>query len=252
MTYNIRYDSKDKVGWEVRKSFLIAQLNFFEPDIIGTQEGLIHQLNDIENGLSNYSFFGKGRDHGDKRGEHSAIFYNNQNLKLLKSETFWLSETPDKPSKGWDAAIKRVCTSGFFEKLHNKKKFYVFNLHLDHVGEQARINSVKLVLQKIIALTKENHPVVLMGDFNLEPAHSAINSIKSALRDTYELAGENVFGPEGTFNGFKIDYGEERRIDYIFVSEDFKVQKLAILSEVTNAQFPSDHFPVLALLQFEQ
>ena len=251
MTYNIRYDSKDKTnGWEVRKDFLIDQLKFFGPEIIGTQEGLIHQLNDIEDGLEGYTFFGKGRDHGDERGEHSAIFYKKDRLQLLDNDTFWLSETPNKPSKGWDASIKRVCTYGLFLDKQTNSKFLVFNLHLDHRGEQARINSVKLVLDKIDELNSEGYPVLLMGDFNLEPSHNAIHSIQSTMSDTYKLAGDNVFGPKGTFNGFKVDYEQERRIDYIFSSGPVEVEKLGILSEVNNALFPSDHFPVIAYLKF--
>ena len=252
ITYNIRYDNpKDSLNnWENRKAFLISQLNFYEPVVFGTQEGLQHQLNDIENGLSGYSYFGKGRDDGKTAGEFSAIFYNKNKVELLREATFWLSESPDVPSKGWDAAIKRVCTYGLFKSKTDQKSFWVFNTHFDHIGEQARRESVLLILKKIKEINTPDYPVILMGDLNLEPHHPSMQLLASQLNDTHVLAGDDAHGPKGTFNGFNFLQPVTRRIDYIFTSEDFEVVKYAILSDSRNGRYPSDHLPVYVRLKF--
>ncbi|WP_420603033.1 endonuclease/exonuclease/phosphatase family protein [Flagellimonas sp.] len=253
MSYNIRYDNpKDSLNsWEHRKDFLISQLNFYAPAIFGTQEGFVHQLKDIEKGLSNYSFFGVGRDHGDERGEFTAIFYDKKQFELLKEDTFWLSPTPEKPSKGWDAALPRICTYGLFKTIQEGKKFYVFNTHFDHVGKEARTQSASLILNKIKELNSKNLPVIVLGDFNLEDNSAGIQLIANVLSDAHILAGKNAFGPRGTFNGFNFTQHVTRRIDYIFVADQsFKVLKSGILSDSQSCRYPSDHFPVLVRLEF--
>lgn len=253
MSYNIRYDNpKDSLNsWEHRKDFLISQLNFYAPGIFGTQEGLIHQLKDIDEGLTDYSFFGIGRDYGDEKGEFTAIFYNKKMYTLLEENTFWLSTTPEKPSRGWDAALPRICTYGLFKINGTEKQFYVFNTHFDHVGEEARKKSAQLILNKIEYLNPNGFPVVLMGDFNLENKNDGIQIIIKKLSDTHLSAGKNAFGPEGTFNGFNFTQPVTRRIDYVFISGNtFKILKSGILSDSKNCRYPSDHLPVLAKLEF--
>lgn len=252
ISYNIRYDNPDDKpnNWDNRKEFLISQLNFYAPDVFGTQEGLVHQLKDIDNGLENYTYFGVGRDHGDDRGEFTAIFYNKEKLNLLEESTFWLSETPTTPSKGWDAALPRICTYGLFENKEDGNKFMVFNTHFDHVGVKAREESSKLILKKIKELNPDNLPVVVTGDFNLESDSPGVQVILTQMADAHLAAGENAFGPKGTFNGFEFNKPVERRIDYIFVSDEFEVLKSAILSDSKDCRYPSDHLPVLARLQF--
>ncbi|KAB5492098.1 endonuclease/exonuclease/phosphatase family protein [Flagellimonas hadalis] len=252
ISYNIRYDNPDDKpnNWDNRKEFLISQLNFHAPDVFGTQEGLVHQLKDIDNGLGNYTYFGVGRDHGDDRGEFTAIFYNKEKLNLLDQSTFWLSETPITPSKGWDAALPRICTYGLFESKEDGNKFMVFNTHFDHVGVKAREESSKLILKKIKELNPDNLPVVVTGDFNLESDSPGVQVILTEMADAHLAAGENAFGPTGTFNGFEFNKPVERRIDYIFVSDEFEVLKSAILSDSKDCRYPSDHLPVLARLQF--
>lgn len=255
LTYNLRYDTEadGPNRWDNRKAFLISQLGFYRPDVFGTQEGLLHQLQDIKNGLTGYDFFGRGREDGDQEGEFSAIFYNKEALTLLAEKTFWLSETPETPSKGWDAAIKRVCTYGLFETTRDKQRFFVFNTHLDHMGETARKESVRLLLDRIPAINRSGLPVVLMGDFNLEPGHAAIANLKDVLDDAHELAGDRPFGPAGTFNGFDVTQPATRRIDYLFVSpSDFRLKRYAILTATIDGRFPSDHFPVYAQLQLKE
>ncbi|MCM5662858.1 endonuclease/exonuclease/phosphatase family protein [Galbibacter mesophilus] len=254
MTYNIKYDNpKDTANnWETRKAFLTSQLNFYAPDIFGTQEGLHHQLKDIENGLPRYKFVGVGRDHGNNEGEFSAIFYNTEKYKVKEESTFWLSTTPEIPSKGWDAAIKRICTYAIFKAIESGKEFMVFNTHFDHVGKQARLESSKLILKKIREINTKKLPVILTGDFNLESNSPGVIAIKEELLDTHLEAGKNAFGPEGTFNGFHFEKPVKRRIDFVFISkDDFEVVKSGILSDSKNLKYPSDHFPVIAYLNFK-
>jgi len=252
MTYNIRYDNPNDNPnhWDNRKDFLISQLNFYAPDVFGIQEGLINQLKDMDNGLEDYTYFGIGRDHGDERGEFTAIFYNKGNMELLKEGTFWLSTTPEVPSKDWDAALPRICTYGFFKDKENGARFFVFNTHFDHVGMQAREESAQLILQKIKELNPDNHPTVLMGDFNLESYSKGIQLIVQQMKDTHVEAGTNAFGPNGTFNRFDFSKPVDKRIDYIFVSNGFKVLKSAILSDSKDLRYPSDHLPVFSRLDF--
>ncbi|WP_375324896.1 endonuclease/exonuclease/phosphatase family protein [Flagellimonas sp. GZD32] len=252
ISYNIRYDNPDDApnNWDNRKEFLISQLNFYNPDVFGIQEGLIHQVKEIDKGLPEYTYFGVGRDHGDERGEHTAIFYNQERIELLEQSTFWLSTTPEKPSKGWDAALPRTSTYGIFKNKSDGTKFMVFNTHFDHVGVKAREESSKLILEKIKELNAENYPVVVTGDFNLESDSPGVQVILKEMKDTHIAAGKNAFGPDGTFNGFQFEQPVERRIDYIFVSDEFTVLKSAILSDSKDTRYPSDHLPVFARLKY--
>ncbi|MDG3581529.1 endonuclease/exonuclease/phosphatase family protein [Galbibacter pacificus] len=254
MTYNIKYDNPSDTAnnWQNRKEFLISQLNYNAPDVFGTQEGLHHQLEDIQNGLENYKYIGVGRDNGDEEGEYSAIFYNVDKLKVISENTFWLSPTPDKPSKGWDAALNRICTYAEFENKASGKRFMVFNTHFDHIGEVARYESAKLILKKIKALNKEQLPVALTGDFNLDSTSKGVVEIKKEMIDAHSEAGKNAFGPDGTFNGFHFEKPVKNKIDFIFISKnDFKVLKSGILSDSKNCKYPSDHFPVVVYLDFK-
>lgn len=252
ISYNIRYDNPDDApnNWDNRKDFLISQLNFYNPDVFGIQEGLIHQVKEMDKGLEDYAYLGVGRDYGDERGEHTAIFYNTERVELLEEATFWLSLTPEKPSKGWDAALPRTCTYGIFQNKRDGKKFMLFNTHFDHVGVKARTESSKLILEKIKELNTEDYPVVVTGDFNLESDSPGVQVILTEMADTHIAAGKNAFGPEGTFNGFEFNEPVERRIDYIFVSDEFEVLKSAILSDSKDTRYPSDHLPVFARLTY--
>ncbi len=253
MSYNIKYDNtSDSVNnWENRKAFLISQLNYYDADIIGTQEGLHHQLEDIKASLDRYDYVGIGRDKGNTQGEFSAIFYNTQEMEMLKQGTFWLSPTPDEPSKGWDAALNRICTYALFKDKDTDQRFWVFNTHFDHIGEVARLESSKLILQKIKEVNTDNKAVILTGDFNLTDQEKGIQIITDQMIDAHKAAGENAFGPKGTFNGFHFEKPVTDKIDYVFISEgDFKILKSGILSDSQDCKYPSDHLPVLVDLDF--
>ncbi len=251
MTYNIKLDhpKEGKNSWVNRKPMVIDQIHFYEPDIFGVQEALPNQMKDLDNLLAHYKFVGVGRDDGNDEGEYSAIFYNEKEFNILKSSTFWLSQTPERVSMGWDAVCNRVCTYALFQHKKTKERFWVFNTHFDHVGVEARKNSATLIIQKIKELNTKEYPVILIGDFNMEDAHESIRFITKHLKDSKAISKNTPFGPEGTFNGFHFDRPVIRRIDYIFVSNEFKVNKYAVLSDSKVGRYPSDHFPVYAALE---
>jgi len=248
MTYNIRLDiaSDGENAWPNRKDYFTSQIQFYSPDIFGVQEATPNQVTDIALALPNYNKFGVGRE-GDGKGEACTIYYKKDRFQVQQSNTFWLSETPDVISKGWDAAYNRICTYGLFRDLKTKKSFWVFNLHLDHVGNEARVKGVQLVLSKITAINSKKYPVFLMGDFNSEPNTPQILEVKKVMEDTRDVSIEKPFGPSGTFNDFKHDKPVTLLIDYIFVSKNsgLKIRKHAVLSDSKDLKYPSDHLPVL-------
>jgi endonuclease/exonuclease/phosphatase family metal-dependent hydrolase len=254
MTYNIRLDveSDGENRWSNRKDFFTSQIQFYEPDILGVQEAKPNQVIDIANALSAYSYVGIGRD-GVGQGESSNIYYKKDRFEVLKSNTFWLSETPDIISKGWDAAFNRVCTYALFKDLKTKKTFWVFNTHLDHVGELAKTNGILLILSKIAALNTKDDTAIFMGDFNSKPTDNRIIALKKVMNDTRDISENKPFGPLGTFNGFKQNEPVTERIDYIFISKksNLKVSKYAVLSDSKDLRYPSDHLPVYTEISFK-
>jgi len=248
MTYNIRLDvaSDGENAWPNRKDYFASQIQFYSPDVFGVQEATPGQVDYIASALPNYNKFGVGREEGGT-GEACTIYYKKDRFKVEQSNTFWLSETPNVVSRGWDAACNRVCTYGLFKDLKTKKTFWVFNLHLDHMGEEARIKGVQLALKKISELNTKKYPAFLMGDFNSEPDTKQIAEIKKVMDDTKDVSKEKPFGPSGTFNDFKHNEPVTLLLDYIFVSKNsgLKIQKHAVLSDSKDLKYPSDHLPVL-------
>ena len=248
MTYNIRLDlaSDGENYWPNRSEFLVAQLKFYEPSVFGVQEALPHQVKYIDSQLPDYNFIGEGRD-GKNIGEYSAIFYNKEKFSIIESGTFWLSNTPKKVSKGWDAALPRICTYALLNERITNTKLWVFNTHFGHIGEEARLNSVKLILQRIDELNSDNNPVIFMGDLNAEPNSKPILFLKTKMKDSKEISVGKPFGPMGTFNSFNHSLEANIRIDYIFLSNNtnIKVLKYGVLNNSKDLKFPSDHFPVL-------
>lgn len=247
MTYNIRLDvdSDGTNAWPFRKEYFSSQIQFYNPDVFGIQEAKPNQVIDISKALLEYKNVGIGRD-GIGQGESSNIFYKKERFTVKESNTFWLSETPNTISKGWDAALNRVCTYALFKDLKTKQLFWVFNTHLDHIGEQARTKGIELILSKIKELNTKKHPVILMGDLNSEPQDDRILLLKKAMDDTRAVSIEKPFGPSGTFNNFKHNEPVTKLIDYIFISKNsiLKVKKYAVLSDSKDLKYPSDHLPV--------
>ena len=246
-SYNIRYDTEnDGVNrWDNRKQWLVNQVKEFSPDILGTQEGLKHQIAYLDSALENFAFTGVGRSDGDTAGEYAAIFYNTGKLDLIEEGTFWLSDTPSQVSVGWDAALPRVCTYALLNDPETGFKFWVFNAHLDHVGEQSRLESLKLIWEKATRLNKSNHPLLLMGDLNAVLGSKPIQFITGKLQDTRASAKQIPTGPIGTFNGFDTSTPLDRRIDYIFANDKVEVYTYRVLNEVRQNRTPSDHLPVV-------
>jgi len=254
MTYNIRLnvDSDGINSWVNRKDYFLSQIQFYEPDVLGLQEVTPGQLTEVAAFLKDYSYVGKGRDENNQ-GESSNIFFKKDRFNIKDSGTFWLSETPDKVSKGWDAAINRVCTYVLLQDKTKKKLFWVFNTHLDHMGEMARTKGILLIMQKMKMLNKTNLPVIFMGDFNSEPGTERIKALKNEMLDTRDISIQKPFGPDGTFNGFKHNEAVTKMIDYIFISKNslFVVQKYAVLSDSKDLKYPSDHLPVYVDLKYK-
>lgn len=250
ITYNIRLNvASDGVNaWPNRKENVKALVKFHDADILCVQEALPEQFDALLEG-SNFDVVGVGRDDGKRKGEFSAVYFDKDRFTKKDGGTFWLSETPDVPSKGWDAALNRVCSWVRLYDKKNKKEFLVFNTHYDHIGVQARIESAKLLKQKIQQIAPAL-PVVFTGDLNVTPETEAIATIKSFLIDAKEVSIEKPYGPSGTFNGFKFDSDLKDRIDYIFVNKGFKVQKFAVLADSKDKRYYSDHLPVFARLWF--
>lgn len=250
ITYNIRYNNPgDGINaWPNRKDNVKALVKFHDAEILCVQEALADQFDDLlEN--SNFDFVGVGRDDGKRKGEFSAVFFDKTRFTKKDGGTFWLSETPDVPSKGWDAVLPRVCSwVKLYDKI-NKKEFIVFNTHYDHVGVKARIESAKLIKQKIQEIAPKL-PVIYTGDLNVTPETEAISTIKSFLQDAKEITVEPPYGPNGTFNAFDFNSELKNRIDYVFINKGFKVQKFAVLSDSKDKRYPSDHLPVFVRLWF--
>jgi len=265
-TYNLRNanhgDSVHGNGWGWREPVLTAMIRFHDFDIFGTQEGLYHMLEELRDSLPGYAYIGIGRDDGKHAGEHSAIFYKTGKFKLLEHGNFWLSDTTDRPNKGWDAVLPRICTWGKFREIGSGFVFYMFNLHMDHVGVKARAESSKLILARIKTFPP-GAAVILTGDFNVDQTNEGYKLINESgvLRDCYELAPIRL-ALNGTFNNFRSDSKTESRIDHIFVSRQFNVDRYGILTDTYRskddstsrytARTPSDHFPVMAQVEVKK
>ena len=250
-TYNIRYENPEDTGnlWKDRAPVVAALIRFHEFDVFGTQEGFDNQLEDLISALPQYSRSGIGRDDGKKDGEFSAIFYNNTKFKLLSHGDFWLSETPEKPSLGWDATCcNRICSWVHLQDKKTGKKFYFFNAHFDHEGVKARVESSKLVLNKIRSIAGKS-PVIFTGDLNGDHDSEWYRELSNSgfLSDTYKMV-EHPYLNNGSFNSFKGTRGRMGVIDHIFVNASFKASKWGVLTDTYHSKFPSDHFPVVAVV----
>ena len=232
----------------------------------------------MKEALPGYDYIGVGRDDGKDRGEHSAIFYRTDKFDLVEKGDFWLSETHDVPSKGWDAVLPRICSWGHFKCKDTGFEFLFFNLHMDHIGKKARVESAYLVQEKMKELGKgKNLPAILTGDFNVDQTHQSYDAFvnKGVLCDSYEKC-DFRYAMNGTFNSFDPNSFTESRIDHIFVSPSFHVKRYGVLTDtyrsivgssekkqandcpeeidikVYQARTPSDHFPVKVELEFDE
>jgi len=277
-TYNLRNDNNKQDaaqgdGWQQRLPIAAGLIRFHGFDIFGTQECLHHQLEGLKQALPGFAYTGSGRDDGKQAGEYSAIFYNTTKFKLLDHGDFWLSENTTEPNKGWDAVLPRICSWAKLQLKENGKTLYFFNVHFDHVGKIARKESAKLILQKVKELAG-NHTAILTGDFNVDQHSDSYQVLEgsSILQDAYEVA-DFKYANNGTFNAFNPNSKTESRIDHVFLTTDFQVQKYGVLTDTYRsplkdkeeaytsgnfprevslkdfrARVPSDHFPVMVVL----
>mgnify|MGYP006283954759 CR=1 FL=1 len=249
-SFNIRFDNPNDGfnQWDNRRKNVVIFLGIEKPDIIGFQEVLSNQLEYLEMRLTGYSRVGVGRDDGIDQGEFAPILYLDERFMLLDSGNFWLSETPAVPSIGWDALINRICTWVILEDQLSGEEIHVYNTHFSHVGSEARLKSAELIMDSI-AVKSNDARVILTGDFNTEPGSSPYNEIiENGLEDSYD--SDLRLGPEGTYNGFTLTGTYDRRIDYIFF-RGFVPEYYVTNSMVIDNQYLSDHFPVIAMLEYK-
>ena len=260
MSFNIRYNNPNdgENAWPRRKDKAVSMIKFHKADIIGMQEVLKDQLEDLVSFLPKYGWYGLGRDDGKEAGEFMAVFYKTERLEALEESTFWLSETPEKVSMGWDAACFRTVTVIKFKDRQTGNTFYHFNTHFDHRGQTARRQSSLLLLKKTSEIAGDI-PVVVTGDFNAVPSSEpykilTTGNIESGLiqlKDTRYLSDISHHGPTGSFTGFTNPVTPGAQIDYIFVKDNVKILRHGILSDTFDGFYPSDHLPVLVELVIE-
>lgn len=249
MTYNIRtMGIPDGMNnWYLRRSQVAALIARQAPDLFGLQEAFTPQAAYIAKKLGAYEWFGPARDDGRNAGERCPIFYRRDRFDLLDHGAFWLSETPDKPARGWDAAFPRLVTWGRFRDKATGRELFYFNTHFDHMGKQARTESAKLILAKIRAIAG-TLPAIANGDFNLTDDTEGYKIIAGELKDARLLAAAPQ-GPEGTTRDFATDSQAEHRIDYFFLSDGITVESYRVLDDTYgNKRRPSDHMPVVVEL----
>ena len=250
MSYNIRYGSAEDGtnSWKYRWPATVEMLNEVKPDVFGVQEALDFQVEFVSEMVRDYKGYGVGREDGKHDGEHMAIFWNKKTVKMMKSGTFWLSETPEKPSMGWDAACYRTATWALMKDKKTGKKFYFVNTHLDHEGEEAQKNGLKLIVDRIASINPEGYPMVLTGDFNIIPENPGLVDLDKIMTSTRKIAKKT--DSKGTFNGWRKDR-QGPVIDYIYVSGFSEVSEYeTITKEFAKKPFISDHYPIMSVLKF--
>lgn len=248
MSYNIRVGDADDGtnSWRFRFPATALMIEDQKPDVFGVQEAMSYQLLFISENCLDYKYVGVGRDDGRNKGEHVAIFYNKKTVSLLKWGTFWLSETPDKPSLGWDAAFRRSTTWAIMKSKESGKKFMFVATHFDNEGQVARKESSELILSEIAELNKDNLPVVLVGDFNSGISDPAVAIICQSMKNARKIAADT--DSHATYNG----WGKASDvIDHIFYSGFRSCMEFQTVTKPYDGlKFISDHYPVKAVLMF--
>ena len=248
MSYNIRLGSANDGtnSWALRYPATAEMIEDQMPDIFGVQEALAPQIRFIEDNFVDYKSVGVGREDGKKDGEHMSIFWNKKTVSLLKWGTFWLSETPEKPSMGWDAACKRTATWALMKCKKTGKKFYYVNTHLDHKGAEAQKNGLKLIVDRIDDINPEGYPMILTGDFNITPDNPNLVELDSKMHSVIKVAEKT--DNHDTFNGWGKGKGV---IDYIYASGFSAYPEYqTVTKRYADRKFVSDHYPICAILVF--
>lgn len=248
MSYNMRVGSANDGtnSWNMRFPATGLMIKDVLPDIFGVQEALDYQVEFIEENFKNYKSIGVGRENGKKEGEFMSIFYDKNKIRLIRWGTFWLSETPEKPSKGWDAACKRTATWALMIHKESGKKFYYINTHLDHKGSEARKNGLALIISRIDSMNPENHPMILTGDFNVKPENPALDTLDEIMKSARKEA--KITDNKDTYNGWGRGSGI---IDYIYYSRFSEcLEYQTNTKKYGDWKYISDHYPITAVLKF--
>ena len=245
ISYNIRTLARDgNNSWQYRKHATKNMLDKHKPDAFGLQEAKMAHLQYIDSACPQYARVGVGRDDGKTGGEIMAIYYNKERYDLIKSGTFWLSETPEKVSRGWDAACYRTTTWVQLRDKESRQKFFYFNTHLDHKGAEAQANSIKLILEQIKKIAGKKAPVILTGDFNITPESSKFTPLNEQMKSARTTAP--ITDHKGTYNA----YGKIEKapiIDFIFYrGKNVNCLKFHTLDGDYGAPYISDHYPIEA------
>ncbi|MDR2949839.1 MAG: endonuclease/exonuclease/phosphatase family protein [Prevotella sp.] len=258
MSFNIRYDNPEDSldNWQYRKDIAAQTIKNQNADIVGAQEVLVNQLNDLKSRLPEYNAIGVGRIDGVDKGEYSVILYKKDRFNEIESGNFWLSETPEVVgSLGWDGACERIATWAVLEDTSSKKQFFFINTHLDHVGKVARQEGVTLLLDRATTLSK-GLPIIMTGDFNATPDSDVIKHVTDTSNPEHLIHSKDIAveksGTEWTFHGFgRVPMERREFIDYVFVSKDIKVLKHSVLPEKSDDKFISDHSVVVAQIEIQ-
>ena len=256
MSFNVRYDNPgdNQNNWQYRKDRVANAIRFYDAEIVGTQEVLHNQLEDLKQRLTDYDVIGVGREDGKEKGEYSALWYKKDRFEVLASGNFWLSETPETAgSKGWDGACERIASWAKLKDKQSGKALFALNTHLDHIGVAARREGVSLLLDKVKELGS-GLPVIVTGDFNADPASVVILHVTDATNPDHLTDARSispiVYGPDWSFHDFgRVPLEERERIDYVFINQGFQVLRYGVLAEQENEDFLSDHAPVLVTLK---
>lgn len=248
MSFNIRTgNAKDGTNsWEFRADAVLAMIQDQAPDVLGLQEALYTQIAPLDYFLDDYKWVGVGREDGKKEGEHMAIFYNKKRVAIQKWGTFWLSETPDKPSKGWDAEYMRTATWALLKDKRSGQKYFVVNTHLDNTGAQARAEGLSLILERIAKMNPAGLPLIVMGDFNMTLEDPSMAPIKKAMHNCRNIAA--MSDDKATCHDWGRHYSS---IDFIW-EKGFGscLEYQTLTKEYGGRAFISDHFPILVKLMF--
>jgi endonuclease/exonuclease/phosphatase family metal-dependent hydrolase len=255
-SFNIRYDNpEDEYPWDERLSRVAQTITDLKPDLLGIQEALPNQYDDLQRTLDDYNWYGVGRRDGNREGEMVPVAWRKSQFELVEKGEFWLSETPDEPSVGWDADLPRVTTWASLQHNETKRRVWLCNTHFSHIGETARIESAKLLREQAQKRAADNEDVVMTGDFNVKPSRKPYQIITGTANDSEsrlfdprrEADTGSVSGPWGTYHGFTSEIDD--RIDYIFTLDTATVDHYRTL-DIRKGAYRSDHLPVMTEFEY--
>ena len=249
MSFNIRYGTANDGDnhWLKRREQLFDLLREQQADVVGLQEALHGQIEEIVQAVPGYDYVGVGRSDGRRAGEYAAILFKSSRLRARRSDTFWFSDTPGVvKSSSWGNQIERICTWAYFEDREGPA-FYLYNVHLDHISQPSREKSVGLLLERIKVRDPEA-PAVVTGDFNAGEDNPAALAMRTSFADTFRLLHADA-AEVGTFNGFKLGQTGGDKIDFVFVVPGTEVLAAEIVRSSRDGRYPSDHFPVTARIR---